>query len=316
MFIKASLNSVAAVAVGAGAFVASCAVSTSALAQTINIPTVAIGNPGNAPDPVHPGRGWGAVEYSYNIGATEVTNAQYAAFLNAVAGTDAYNLYNPNMAITRTGTAGSYSYQPIENRANHPVTFVSFWDAARFANWLHNGQGNADTETGAYSLNGVLNPLNNSVTRNAGWNWAVASQNEWYKAAYFQPASQGGDSDNYWEYPISSNFSPQPSQANILGTGFNTTTPVGLFAPNFAGAFDMAGNVREWNDTITQSGRSIRGGGFFNFPAGTGSGLLDFSQDAELETFDLGFRVVQIPSPSALALLSLGALGMTRRRRR
>jgi formylglycine-generating enzyme required for sulfatase activity len=308
-----SVISVAALAAGLGTGVGGLAVS-SALAQ-VTVPTVPIGNPGNAPDPAFGGLGWGEVGYSYNIGTTEVTNAQYAAFLNAVAGTDTYNLFNPNMAITRTGTAGSYTYQPLDNRGNHPVNYVSFWDAARFANWLHNGQGNADTETGAYSLNGVLNPANGSVTRNAGWNWAVASQNEWYKAAYFQPSSLGGDVDNYWQYPISSNFAPQPSQANILGTGFNDTTPVGFFAPNFAGTYDMAGNVREWNDTIIQGGRTIRGGGFFNFPAGTGAGLLDFSQDPTLETFDLGFRVVQIPGPASLALLAIGGLVTARRRR-
>ena len=29
---------------------------------------------------------------------------------------------------------------------NKPVNYVSFWDAARFANWLTNGQGSGGTE--------------------------------------------------------------------------------------------------------------------------------------------------------------------------
>jgi hypothetical protein len=38
-----------------------------------------------------------------------------------------------------------------------PVNYVSFYDALRFANWLHNGQptgaqGNATTEGGAYTI--------------------------------------------------------------------------------------------------------------------------------------------------------------------
>ena len=27
------------------------------------------------------------------------------------------------------------------------------------------------------------------------------AKSEWYKAAYYQPAAQGGDTDNYWLYP-------------------------------------------------------------------------------------------------------------------
>lgn len=296
-------------------FALAVAIGLGAAGASASIPTVPIGSPGNAPDPASLGLNWGTVDYTYNIGRTEVTNAQYVAFLNAVASTDAHNLYNPNMAITRSGSAGSYSYQPLAGRGDHPVNYVSFWDAARFANWLHNGQGNADTETGAYTLGGVTNPSNFSVTRNAGWQWAVASQNEWYKAAFFQPAALGGDTDNYWEYPISSNLRPEPSQANILGSGFNTTTSVGSYAANFAGVFDMAGNVREWNDTFGGSGRTIRGGGFFNFPAGTGSSLLDFSDDPAFESFELGFRVVQVPGPSSVALLAIGTLAAARRRR-
>ena len=32
---------------------------------------------------------------------------------------------------------------------------MSWYDAARFTNWLHNGQGSGSTETGAYTLNGA-----------------------------------------------------------------------------------------------------------------------------------------------------------------
>ena len=35
-----------------------------------------------------------------------------------------------------------------------PVNYVDFYDALRFANWMNNGQGNGDTETGAYTLLG------------------------------------------------------------------------------------------------------------------------------------------------------------------
>ena len=82
----------------------------------------------------------------YRISTTEVTNAQYAEFLNAKAATDPNALYNTSMGsgfggITRSGSSGSYSYSAIAGRENMPVNFVSFYDSLRFANWLGNGQG-------------------------------------------------------------------------------------------------------------------------------------------------------------------------------
>jgi formylglycine-generating enzyme required for sulfatase activity len=308
---------------GCGA-VTSLAVSTAA--ASITIPTVPVGNPGNAADPA---TGWGSVSYRYNIGQTEVTNAQYAAFLNAVARTDTFNLYNTNMAgsfggISRSGSVGSYTYSTFSGRANHPVNFVSFWDATRFANWLHNGQPTgaqnaSTTEDGAYTLtSGGIS--GNAITRNGGWQWAVTSENEWYKAAYFQPASAGGDSDNYWLYTTSSNAPPATAQANILGNGINNTTPVGSYAANSNGTFDMGGNVWEWNEAILSgSRRVVRGGSFTNDIYGGGAGSLRADLrgygDISYEGLDIGFRVSQIPGPGSVALLAIGGLAAARRRR-
>jgi len=64
---------------------------------------VAIGDPGNAAQSAanrthaFGGDGYGAVDYTYRIARDETTIAQYTALLNAVAATDTYNLYNPNM---------------------------------------------------------------------------------------------------------------------------------------------------------------------------------------------------------------------------
>ena len=304
-----SFISVAALAAftGLGASVASA---------QITIPTVPIGNPGNSQDPTG---GYGWVAYTYNIGTTEVTNAQYAAFLNAKAASDPNNLYNTEMAgsfggIARSGSSGSYTYSTVGGRANHPVTFVSFWDAARFANWLHNGQGSGDTETGAYTLTaGGISA--NTVTRNAGWQWAVTSQSEWYKAAYYQPANAGGDIDNYWLYPTSSN-TVNTSQANynlVIGD----TTPVGSYAANYSGTFDMGGNAWEWTEAVIPGfdpGRGVRGGSFSNVGTGLRSNLR-FSRPPRYELNDVGFRVSQVPGPSSVALLAIGGLAAARRRR-
>ena len=294
------------------AAVAGLSLAASSALASITIPTVPVGNPGN-----------NSVTYTYDIGATEVTNAQYTAFLTAVAQTDTNNLYSTNMAgsfggITRSGSPGSYTYSAISGRENHPVNYVSFWDATRFANWLHNGQptgaqSNTTTENGAYTLTagGIAA---NAITRNAGWQWAVTSEPEWYKAAYHQPASLGGDSDDFWLYPNSSNTitTAQANYNNAIGD----FTPVGSYAPNFYGTFDMGGNAWEWNESI-QGGSSFRGirGGFFGDPDITLSANFPIDGDPAGQFFNVGFRVVAIPSPSSVALLAIGGVLAGRRRR-
>lgn len=196
------------------------------------------------------------------------------------------------------------------------MSLVSFYDALRFVNWLHNGQPSgaqnaSTTEDGAYTIteDGVLT---DSIDRNAGWRWAIPNENEWYKAAYFQPASQGGDSDDYWLFPTSSNSFTE-SQANVLLNGVNTNLPVGSYAPNFAGTFDMGGNVWEWTESRLFGVRGWRGGAWTStaewlrsdFPSG-GNPFGEFE--------DSGFRVVQVPEPGSIALLAIGGLAALRRR--
>ena len=134
-----------------------------------------VGNVGNANDPLT-GTLYGGVSFGYYIGATEVTNAQYAAFLNAKAASDPLGLYNASMGsdarggITQSGVSPNFSYAPKTNMANKPVNYVSWYDSIRFANWLHNGQGSGDTENGSYTLlGGTAEPSNGlSITREPG----------------------------------------------------------------------------------------------------------------------------------------------------
>src|SRR5688572_24567098 len=131
-----------------------CCVLSLVIASTASAVTmewVPVGNPGNPGDPQEScsfcgsGTTFGSVPYTYLISKNEVTNAQYAEFLNAVASTDTNGLYyeystSYGGGITRIGFSGSYSYAPITGRENMPVNNVSFLDALRFANWLQNGQ--------------------------------------------------------------------------------------------------------------------------------------------------------------------------------
>ena len=61
---------------------------------------------------------------------------------------------------------------------NWPVSHVSFWDACRFWNWLHNGQGDGDTKTDAYTLNGYTGTDGRRVLeRDPGVKWFVPTDN-------------------------------------------------------------------------------------------------------------------------------------------
>ena len=182
------------------------------LTSAVTIDMVTVGNPGNAGDVQSQGT-FGAVGYNYRIGKYEVTAGQYTEFLNAVADADPNGLYNVSMVdfiggnIQRTGTSPNYSYSVAADWADRPVNYVSFWDAARFANWLHNGQptglqGPGTTEGGAY------HDVGNQALfgRNAGARFFIPSEDEWYKSAYHDQAA--GLAANYFDYPTGSNAIP------------------------------------------------------------------------------------------------------------
>src|SRR2546421_12081690 len=76
-------------------------------ASSITVDTVAIGNPGNPADlryidSGHP-NGFGSVAQPFRMGRTEITNAQYVQFLNAVAGVDPYELYKVESSFRNSG---------------------------------------------------------------------------------------------------------------------------------------------------------------------------------------------------------------------
>jgi sulfatase modifying factor 1 len=185
-------------------------------ARGVSISWVPVGNPGNPADFNFGGSGpfFGAVNYSYSIDKYDVTVSQYVEFLNAKdpSGANTLGLYNSNMSNAsdyggvnfNAGNALGSKYGVIPVDANHPINNVSWYDAIRFANWLNNGQGNGDTETGAYTLlGGTPTPGNGpSITRNAGVTVFLPNENEWFKAAYYDPRTpaQGGpplSSHNY-----------------------------------------------------------------------------------------------------------------------
>ncbi len=313
--------------------------ATSNALAAVTIDWVAIGNPGNAPQSpanrLHiydQGDGFGAVGYNYSISRNETTIAQYADFLNAVATTDPYNLYNPNMAsngniagVARTGSPGSYSYSVIGS-GNRPITYVSWFDAARFANWLHNGQqtgpGAALTaEDGAYTLLGATSGI---IAKNVGATIWIPGEDEWFKAAYYDPTHMSG-AGGYW-------FIGVPGAANHWAGDYATTpgsqtysptqnylTEAGAYGPgsqSYYGINDMAGNVWEWTDGVEGSSRVMRGGTYTNGAFSVGSASRFIFYPPTSEDPQLGFRLASIPEPATTVLTLLFGSMLLRRRRR
>jgi len=308
---------------------------------------VTVGNPGNGSDPLVASdgtSGYGSVGYVYRMGKFEVTAGQYAEFLNAVGAADAYGLYNTEMAnenvlgfidgcnIIRSGSPGGYTYSVAPDWANRPVNFVSWGDAARFANWLTNGQptGAQDlttTEDGSYLLNGATTDAElMAVTRKADALYAIPSEDEWYKAAYHK---NDGLTANYFRYPTASDAMPSndlldPDPGNnatfyIPGdTGDDTIgspywrTEAGAHENSDSpyGTFDQGGNIAEWDEAVVHPlrgpSRGMRGGACLGLGGDMSAGNRLIYDHPTAEFTYAGLRVAMVPEPACGVLLLLG----------
>ena len=287
-------------------------------ACAIDIQTVLVSNAGNAGDPTVMGdgtSGYGAVAYEFEIGRYEVTNAQYVEFLNSVADADPNGVFHTGMqagfngGIIRRGNAGAYVYSPKAGYADKPVNYVTFSSAARFCNWLHNGQpvgpqGSATTESGAYTMIGATAmalPGSNGGGRTNSWKWALPTEHEWHKAAYGNPA-------NVWtDFATGSNTTPiselPPGGTNSANYNDIATqlTLVGAYVSSISGwgSFDQNGNLHEWNEGIGTV-RRLRGGNWDDGSNAMASDHRGSGGDDAYTANTVGFRVVR-------AVLTTGA---------
>jgi len=303
-------------------------------ANAFSIDFVSIGNLGNYSDTrtsLGGLSGFGAVGYSYNIGKYEVTAKQYAAFLNSVASSDNHGLYSSGMSqdsyshsINRVGVSGSYTYSVISGYEKKPIASVSWFNAARYVNWLQNGAtSSSSTENGVYNLNGATDGVN--FNRNTGSIYALPSENEWYKAAYYDPTKNSG-TGGYWLYANKSD-SISTSDANYFWSYADANgvrlTDAGYFSmdSSYYGTFDQSGNVWEWNESVDGGARrGLRGGGWTEISTTVSSQSRNDDNNFRGNPDDAGptkgFRIVMLPEPSALSLLAVGLGGWTMMRRR
>jgi formylglycine-generating enzyme required for sulfatase activity len=313
-------------------------------AESVEVALCHVGNADNGPDSL---TRLGAVSYEFDIGKFNITEAQYTAFLNAVASNDRYRLYSRYMAqvgksvpssnvddpldhwdygIARSGESGSYTYSVLGISGSLPAVWITWFDAARFCNWMQNGQPTGlgevagSTEDGAYTLNGDYRK--GGEPRNAGAKWCIPSGNEWYKAAFYDPGLNRG-TGGYWLYPTQSNDVPGntigggKNQANAIvnasfavkgkfGSKVILITPVGSF-PNthsYYGCCDIIG-TSQWTDTNIPI--TIRSPGQYRGLVGGEPNTFTFELKSTTYRFDVGglpdretgwatgFRVARLP---------------------
>ena len=322
-------------------------------ARAVTIDWVTVGDPGNPNDTINTGTtpNYGAVADSFQIMKFEFTNQQYTDFLNSVDpnGTNPNSVYSESGqggttrgGITNTGTTNGSRYAVKPDMGDKPVNYVNWFDAARVSNWLMNGAtGTSSMETGAYTLNNATS--GNAPAVNPGATFYIPTENQWYKAAYYKGGSTNA---GYWTYATQSDTVPTAVTAGLTGSGSsgstgnyanygraagwngqngNVTTVGTNGGASAYGAFDMSGNVNEWNDldglASSGSSRGLRAGSWFD-AASTLSSPIRSSINPSSEFVYYGLRLaspVPVPEPSTwvmgLAGIACGGFSMWRRRK-
>jgi hypothetical protein len=190
----------------------------------------------------------------------------------------------------------------------------------RMANWLNNGgTDSSSTETGSYTFTDydVVSKRNSTAT------YVVPTDDEWYKAAYYDPTKNG--TGGYWQYspktddpnkmvaelppggPFSANF-------NSVDTDGNGTTDVGAYtaAVSYYGTFDQTGLTWEWNEPADPSTKrtSRRGGSQGNNVTRIAAGAIaDNAIDTTGATVNQSFRLALVtPTGAGLPKLTIERL--------
>jgi formylglycine-generating enzyme len=259
---------------------------------------VNIGNAGNAADTT----GYGAVPYEYRVGTYEISqDAITKATLSGMADV----------------TAGAWT-------GNQPAANISWYEAAAFVNWLNTSTGNQAaynlTFSGSWSMTlwssaDAWQLGGENLYRHKDSEYFLTSENEWYKAAYYNPAGS-----NYFLYPTASSSVPTAvGSGTDAGTAvYNNVASVPAIVDSAGGlspygTMGQGGNVFEWNESAfdgsnssSSENRAFRGGSWNVSEVDLRSSGRGFLGPA-FEFSGIGFRVASVPEPSTYALVLLGA---------
>ena len=190
--------------------------------------------------------------------------------------------------------------------ADHPVQSVNWYDVVKWCNARSQMEGRSP----AYWSSGSVYKTGqaNSVVLFVPTSYRLPTETEWEYAA------RGGAMNR--RFPWGDSDTIQHTRANYISDaayaydtsltrGYNLmyttavsphTNPVGLFAPNGYGLYDMAGNVFEWCFTSAGTARVFRGGSGDFKALGCLLGA-SYTSERDAVLYDLGFRAVLAPSP-------------------
>jgi len=282
-------------------------------ANEFTIEFVPIGNPGNLADITGDPNPAGSVDYAYRMG-------KYAISRDMI--TKANN--EGGLGITMH----DMSFVIGGARDDMPATGVTWFEAARFVNWLNTNQGHQ----AAYNFDGSGNfglwssaeawqAGGENLFRHKDAFYFLPSVDEWYKAAYYDPNANGG-AGGYWNYPTGSNTAPTPVASGTAAyTAVYGSTSQGPADITLAGGLSpygtmgQGGNAGELEEGDMVIGTAARGGNWF-FDSDE---MLASSRYVILPSFELffvGFRVASIPEPGTVLMGALASVGMMLWRRR
>jgi formylglycine-generating enzyme required for sulfatase activity len=269
---------------------------------------VNIGNTGNAVDTT----GYGAVPYEYRAGKYEITQD----------------------AITKATASGMANVTAGPWTGNQPAADINWYEAAAFVNFLNTSTGNTAaynlTFSGSWSMalwssEQAWTAGGTNLYRNKDAYYFLPSENEWYKAAYYNAAGT-----NYFLYPTASSSAPAAvASGTNAGTAVynNSVASVPAIVDSAGGlspygTMGQGGNVFEWNESAfdganssSSESRTIRGGLWDGAEVFLRSSFR-FDSVPAFESREIGFRVASVPEPSTYALLLMAGAGWLLWRRR
>ena len=282
--------------------------------NTFSIDFVTIGNPGNAADTTGNPNPAGKVDFTYRVGKYEI----------------------PENLIDKVNALSNLSISHDNLGPNKPAFSISWFDAAKFVNWLNADSGN----TPAYKFDangdfllwtpGDVGYSSNNLYRNSQAKYFLPSIDEWYKAAYFDPAAS-----IYYDYPTGSDIVPDGigfegdsvfeavffdgSDVTDFNPEPNDVTDVGLASPY--GTFGQGGNVWEWEETSaglvnddTSAQRVLRGGSWVTAAGNFEASFRRSDLPIPVSGRNIGFRVastlntvINIPQDQSSIFFGVGS---------